>query len=110
MSAFAGAMGRRFAEFPPATAEAYMQNARGVKALVMSSDPFPRVKRSKLKRLKVPTLIVTGEHTVEIHNLVNKQLAILLPLADEVVIPHSGHGPSRENSKDYNAAILRFLK
>jgi non-heme chloroperoxidase len=109
MVKFSTNMGRDFHKLPPAVAEAMMQNALAIKALNLSSDPFPEISKSKLRGLKIPTLIITGENTVSIHKLVNQELSRLLPSAKEVVISKAGHGTPRENPQAFNEAVLKFL-
>jgi len=86
-----------------------MRNARSVEALALSADPFPALDRNQLSRLPVATLIVTGESTIEIHKLVDKELIRILPNVKSVIIPHAGHGSPRENSSAFNDAVLSFF-
>ncbi len=109
MSIFNGILGRKFDKLPPATIEAIMQNAPAIKALVLSSDPFPKFSKEKIRRLKIPVLIVTGENTVKIHKLVNQELFRLLPNAKESLISNAGHGSPRENPQVFNENVLKFL-
>jgi len=110
MVEFSRNMGRDFDKLPAPTAEAMMQNALAIKAINSSSDPFPKISKDKLRRLKIPTLIITGENTVKIHKFVNEELARLLPNAKEVIVPKAGHGSPRENPQFFNEAALDFLK
>jgi non-heme chloroperoxidase len=100
---------RRFDSLPPEGLAAVMQNSRFFKAITLSSDPFPNLSKDKVKRLRIPVLIVTGENTIRIHKLVNEELARLLPKAEQAVIPNAGHGSPRENPEAFNEAVLRFL-
>jgi pimeloyl-ACP methyl ester carboxylesterase len=38
-----------------------MRNARSIEALALSADPFPTLDSKDISRLRVPTLVVTGE-------------------------------------------------
>jgi len=86
-----------------------MQNSRFFKANTLSSDPFPNLSKDRVKRLRIPTLIITGENTIKIHKLVNEELARLLPKAEQTIIPKAGHGSPRENPRAFNEAVLKFL-
>lgn len=100
---------RRFDSLTPEGRAAIMQNSRFFKALTFSTDPFPNLSRNKVKRLRIPILIITGENTIKLHKLVNEELARLLPKAKQAVIPRAGHGTARENPQAFNEAVLRFL-
>jgi non-heme chloroperoxidase len=88
---------------------AIMQNARFFKASTLSADPFPPLSKEQVKQLRIPILIVTGEQTIKIHQLVNEELARLLPHAAQTTIPQAGHGAARENPHAFNEAVLHFL-
>ena len=89
---------------------AIMQNARFFKASTLSADPFPPLVERAGQAVAVSLyLIVTGEHTIKIHQLVNEELARLLPHAAQTTIPKAGHGAARENPQAFNEAVLHFL-
>ena len=99
---------RRFDNLPPEGRAAIMQNSRFFKANTLSADPFPNLSKAKVRRLRIPILIITGENTIKIHKLVNEELARLLPKADQAIIPKAGHGSARENPQAFNEAVLKF--
>ena len=98
-----------FDKLPPGSRAAAMQNSRFFKANALSSDPFPNLSKDKVRRLRIPVLIVTGENTIKIHKLVNEELARLLPKAERVIIPKAGHSSPRENPQAFNEAVLKFF-
>lgn len=104
---FAGA--GRFDKLPSEARAAAMQNSRFFKASTSSSDPFPNLSKDRVRRLRVPVLIVTGENTITLHKLVNEELARLLPKAAQAIIPNAGHGSPRENPQAFNQALLKFF-
>jgi pimeloyl-ACP methyl ester carboxylesterase len=61
-----------------------------------------------IKRLRVPSLVVTGENTIQIHRIVDEELIHPLPNVINVTIPNAGHGSARENSTAFSA-MLAFL-
>ena len=107
VDAFAGT--GRFNHLPPEGLAAVMQNARFFRAITLSSDPYPNLSKAKVKRLTMPVLIMTGEMTINIHKLVNAELARLLPKAERATIPKAGHGSARDNPQAFNQAVLKFL-
>jgi 2-succinyl-6-hydroxy-2,4-cyclohexadiene-1-carboxylate synthase len=63
----------------------------------------------RLRTLKVPTLLIVGEHDepcVKVHRF----LAETIPDARHVVISHAGHLTSLEASDAFNRAVARFLR
>jgi pimeloyl-ACP methyl ester carboxylesterase len=86
-----------------------MRNARSIEALALSADPFPTLDSKDISRLRVPTLIVTGENTIQIHKLVDQELIRLLPNAKSATISRAGHGSPHENPPAFNEAVLAFL-
>jgi len=106
-NAFSGT--RVFDSLPPERVAAIMQNSRAMKALALSSDPFPTLPKDKVGQLRLPTLIITGQNTIKIHKLVNEELARVLPKAKQAIIPQAGHGSARENPQAFNEAVLKFL-
>jgi non-heme chloroperoxidase len=104
---FSGTPG--FDNLPPERITAIMQNSRAMKALTISSDPYPNLSKEKVGQLSIPILIITGENTIRIHKLVNEELARLLPKARQATIQKAGHGSARENPQAFNEAVLTFL-
>lgn len=99
----------RFDNLPRETSAAFMQNARAMEALAFSSDAFPDLPKGKVRKLAIPTLILTGANTIELHKLVDEELARLIPGALHVVIPNAGHAIARENPEAFNKSVLGFL-
>ena len=100
---------RRFDNLSTEGLAAVMQNSGFFKAMSLSSEPFPNLSKKKVKRLRIPVLIIAGENTIKIHKLVNEELARLLPKAERAIIPKAGHGSPRENPQAFNEAVLKFL-
>ncbi len=100
---------RRFDNLAPENRAAIMQNSRFFKAATSSPDSFRNLSKEKVRRLRIPVLIITGENTIKLHKLVNEELARLLPKAQQAIIPNAGHGSPRENPLAFNEAVLRFF-
>ena len=99
-----------FDNFTPERRAAVMQNARSFKALTLSSEPFPNLSKAEIRRLRIPTLIITGENTTKIHRLVTEELARLLPNAESAMISKAGHSSNRDNPSAFNEVLSGFLK
>jgi pimeloyl-ACP methyl ester carboxylesterase len=88
---------------------AIMRNARAMQALVQSSNPFPVIPREAVSRLELPVLLIAGEHAIELHRLVNQELAHVLPNARQITVPGASHGSPRENAGYFNAIVREAL-
>jgi len=99
----------RFDSLPAEGLAAVMQNSRFFRANTLSSDPYPNLSKDKVRQLRIPILIITGENTIRVHKLVNDELARLQPRAERAIIPKAGHGSSRDNPQAFNEAVLKFF-
>ena len=78
-------------------------------------DPRPPSGRTRPSRMedlasvRVPTLIVVGDHEVPLFRLVADTLTRRLPRARQVVITDGGHGAHFAQPERFNAALLEFL-
>ncbi len=65
--------------------------------------------RSRLKEIKTPTLVITGEKDVICPVKVAEEMAQLLPDSRLVVVPDSGHCLPLEKAQAFNDSVLSFL-
>lgn len=110
MGIFSAVLGRDLDKLPPPLIERTMQNALAIRAINESPEPFPKISKKKLRRLKIPTLIITGANTVGIHKLVDQELVRLIPDVKEYIVPNAGHISARDSPQIYNESVLNFLK
>ncbi|GAC1642528.1 MAG: hypothetical protein NVS9B11_11110 [Candidatus Dormibacteraceae bacterium] len=61
------------------------------------------------RSIAVPTLVMTGQHSPAGLRVLAKELAALLPQAQEVEIPNASHVMHVANPEAAGNAILRFL-
>ena len=99
----------RFDHLDPAVRATIMQNAPAMKAMALSSDPYPALATGRVSQLHMPILIVTGANTIAIHRIIDDELQRILPRAQSVTIPDAGHGSPRENPTAFNSALMAFL-
>lgn len=64
----------------------------------------------RLGQIKAPTLVVIGGEDAQILKNVADTLAGGIPGARKVVIPGASHHPPLERPKEFNKAVLNFLK
>ncbi|MFN0303358.1 MAG: alpha/beta fold hydrolase [Burkholderiales bacterium] len=94
---------------PSCRGELIMRNAAAMRALTRSPDPFPDLQRSAVANVGIPTLLVHGEQTSDLHRCVIDELGDVMPIAARVEIPGAGHGSAQENRDGFRDAVLDFL-
>ena len=65
---------------------------------------------SLLPTIKVPTLVIVGEHDAISSPAEMKTIADAIPGAEYVVIPDAGHMSTMENPKAANSAVVGFVE
>lgn len=63
----------------------------------------------ELHEIKMPTLVITGQHDPIAPPQEAQAWSEQLPTAEVVIIPASGHLPQVENSQPFNDALVKFL-
>jgi pimeloyl-ACP methyl ester carboxylesterase len=62
-----------------------------------------------LAKIKIPTLIMVGEHDVLTPPAVSRMMSEKIPHSQLHVIQNAGHMSNVENTEDFNRQIGRFL-
>lgn len=70
---------------------------------------LPALADEDLRRMTVPTLIITGERTAPSMNRLMDRLQELLPNVERVAVPNASHFMHEDNALAVNKAILDFL-
>jgi pimeloyl-ACP methyl ester carboxylesterase len=99
----------RFDALPPETRSFIMQNALEWQALTTSSDAFPMLDRRAVKALKAPTLLMSGENTMQMNKQIDAELERLLPRAETVVIRGATHEMWAEQPDACRARVASFF-
>ena len=94
----------------PAGRERRMRNAEAMRALSLSSEPYPSLDEEALRQLNAPTLLLYGDRTLEVHRATTMALSRLMPQAQLLEVPDSGHGIHRDNPAVFNSVVLDFLQ
>ena len=97
-----------FEQAPESLRQGWRDNLLEWQALTTSRDAIPALRLRDLKRVKAPTLMLSGERTLEIHKFVDGQLRPVLR-AERVIIPNSTHDMWSENPELCTRATLAFL-
>ena len=98
-----------FDNIPPEARTQIMGNARDMEALAVSRDPFPSIPLQDVRRLRTPTLLLTGSKTTPINTIGHRVLARELPVREALVIEGASHEVFAEKPAETNAAVLAFL-
>jgi pimeloyl-ACP methyl ester carboxylesterase len=78
-------------------------------------DPHPESARvplptiAQLSSIRVPTLIITGDHEMPFIAAAADTFARYIPNAKKVVIPNAGHGAHFAQPATFNSALMDFF-
>lgn len=72
-------------------------------------DYLPAVTCAELSRITTPVLLVRGERSPRVFQLISDELARCLQNDTTVTIPAAGHPPHTGNPAYYNLVVLRYL-
>lgn len=86
-----------------------LENSLSIKRLALSTDEFPMLDPAHVQALRCPTLLLAGDRTPAIHDVVFRALCAAMPQAEQDRIPNAGHGAARDNPEAFNRRVLRFL-
>jgi non-heme chloroperoxidase len=100
-----------FDGLPPDVQDEILQNAPEMAAETATplEDFYPDLSRNDVAKLRLPVLLVQGEHSPPIFAAVTDELARVLPHAERVTIPDASHTMNVENPAAYNVAVMEFL-
>jgi len=98
-----------FDNLPTSIRASMMENAPEMKAEVLSPGYFPKFACNDAKKIKTPTLLLTGEISPPMFRYIIKELRRCMPEAECIVIPKSSHMMQSANPGAYNAQVLSFL-
>jgi pimeloyl-ACP methyl ester carboxylesterase len=89
-----------------------LRNARELKALVTSDQMYPGLDRDAVRRIEVPTLLLSGEKSPTSLKSVDAELERLLPekSRQRVIIHDADHGMWFQQPEACRKATLEFLR
>ena len=73
------------------------------------SGHVPAVTIPQLANIRVPTLVIVGDHEAPFIAAVADTLAQRIPGAKKVVIPNAGHGAHFAQPASFNSALMDFI-
>lgn len=98
-----------FEQFPPGVRQLIMDNACEFKAETSSSNFWTPFTCEDAAEIKAPTLLLTGEQSLRIFQLIVYELERCLPNSEYVTIPESTHEMPADRPEKYNEIVLEFL-
>jgi pimeloyl-ACP methyl ester carboxylesterase len=89
-----------------------LRNTRELEALVTSENMYPALERDAVRKLAVPTLLLSGEKSPPSQESIDKELERLLPekTRQRVIIRDADHGMWFQQPEAYRKAMLEFLR
>lgn len=110
--AFDGMSGRgQFDKLPAAARADLLAHAFEMRHEMLANREqyLPQVSCAELGRVTTPVLIVRGERSPRMFQLISDELTRCLRNDTTVVIPRTGHPPHAGNPAYYNQVVLRYL-
>ena len=98
-----------FATLPPDVQTLLLANAPEWRVLTQSTDAFPELPPSAVRRIKAPTLLLGGQRSLALHGVIDKELQRLLPHHERLVLPNATHEMWNEYPAECGSAALAFL-
>jgi pimeloyl-ACP methyl ester carboxylesterase len=86
----------------------FLDNANTV-PLFQASPPPPAISCATLGAVKLPTLVIGGEHSRPYYSLINEIVARCTPGSRMVIMPKATHPMNYQNPAAFNEALLQFL-
>ena len=98
-----------FATLPAEMQTYLLANAAEWRALTQSKDAFPRFSPAATRRVAAPTLLLSGERTLELHKVIDRELQRVLPHAERIILPGASHEMWNEVPEACQRAALEFI-
>lgn len=95
--------------FPLTARSILMENAATLAPMLESYYISPPVGYERLRNLKAPTLLITGEFSPEISYLSSEQINNCLPNSEIIILGGTSHGLQLDNPDGFNRMVLNFL-
>ena len=105
-----GVMGQgTFDKLPSQVRASMMDNAQELKYETISPGHFSAFSCEDAKKIKVPTLLLTGELSLPIFHSIIRKLQLCIPDAKCSMIQRASHSMYSGNPEGFNAIVLSFL-
>ncbi len=98
-----------FATLPAEVRAGLLQNALEWKTLTQSRDAFPYVPFVAVRKIRVPTLMLSGANTLALQKVIDPKLLSLLRHGQRVILPDASHEMWSEQPDACRKAALEFI-
>lgn len=98
-----------FSALPPEFRSLLLKNAPEWRALTLSKDAFPDLPLSAVRRIKAPTLLLSGQRSLALHGVIDRQLESLLPQNERIILAKATHEMWNEYPDECRSAALAFF-
>jgi pimeloyl-ACP methyl ester carboxylesterase len=95
---------------PDAARQRMLDNARELQAETVSPGYFTEIAPQQLEQLKLPILLLKGEHSPKMFHLVVDRLKDLISDARLDTIPNTSHSLYSGNPQGYAQTVMEFLE
>ena len=98
-----------FTAIPPEMRSVLLENAPEWKALTMSRDAFPPLTFAAATKIDTPTLLLSGQRSLRLANVIDGELARLLPHSQRIVLAGATHEMWNEYPEECRRAAIEFI-
>ena len=98
-----------FSALPSEYQSVLLENAAEWKALTMSRDAFPSLSFGEVRRIETPTLLLSGQRSLKLANLIDGNLDRLLPHARRIILAGATHEMWNEYPEECRQAAIAFM-
>jgi pimeloyl-ACP methyl ester carboxylesterase len=98
-------------DLPPHLRQVFLENLpREMRAAGSApADAAAQFTCEDARRVRVPTLFIQGEHTLELFRLAVKELRECMPGSELAILPRATHALELENPAGFDEIVLKFL-
>jgi pimeloyl-ACP methyl ester carboxylesterase len=97
-------------KWPEEARQDTLKNAHEWDVMLTEGELFPDLKPEEVKKIKAPTLLLSGDKTFEFLRLIDEQLGRLLPNSHRIVLPGATHHMFYEQPVKCRDVIFEFLR
>ena len=97
-------------KWPEQARQDTLKNAHEWDVMLTEGELFPDLKSEEVKKIKAPTLLLSGAKTFEFLKLIDEELGRLLPDNHRIVLPDATHHLFYEQPEKCRKVIIEFLQ